>query len=139
MKKKFYSIVLFAALLMAFGSMTAFANNSSDTTFSFEFPFGKNTVYTAARSKTDASSSYMKLTTMSNKSYSYNATVVNSNYANFSKVWTNRFTSTDINRGRYLSNYAKENGARSVRIKGTRVGSTNIEYWMSGVWSPDSI
>ena len=139
MKKRYYSIVLFAALLMAFGSFTAFANNSGDTTYSFEFPFGKNTVYTAARSKTDASSSYMKLTSMSNKSYSYNATVVNSNYSNFSRVWTYKFTSADINRGRYLSNYAKEDGASSVRIKGSRIGSTNTEYWMSGLWSPDSI
>ncbi|WP_077615493.1 hypothetical protein [Caenibacillus caldisaponilyticus] len=139
--KKVYLFVLAIAVLLSIGTITAFANNYSDTNFSFTFaPQSSAPVYTQARAKTDHSSSYMKLKSLSRSDGAYYASVVRKDHTNFSKTWTYRFDRTDLNVGRYLLNYAYEDdGETFVRIKATRAVSPNIGFTASGVWSPDSI
>lgn len=141
--KKLYVTIIAAALLLTIGSVTALANNSSDTSFSFTYPpNGSTTAYTAARAKVDNSSAYMKLQYLSRSDAFYYASVVKSNYSNFSKTWTYTFNSSNLNQGRYLSNYAYEDLGVNVlvRIKGQRGGniSPSAGFTASGVWSPDS-
>lgn len=142
-KTKLYGTVLTAAMLLSIGSVTAFASNTSDSSFEFDFPSGTNTSYTSARSKYDNTSAYMKLKSMagSGSNLSYYATVVRSNHSDFSPPRTYVFDSSDINKGRYLANYAYENDGYGVqvRIEGKRRVSTAVDYYASGVWSPDSI
>jgi hypothetical protein len=116
------------------------ANNSSDTSYVFNFPLGVSTTYTDARAKVDNSSAYMKLQKLvGSTSASYTASVVREDGSNFSKTWYYTFNSSHINQGRYLLNYAYEDdGNVKVRIKATR-GAYKNDFSASGVWSPDSI
>lgn len=141
LRKKYYSVVFVVAMLMSFISVSALANNSSDTSFVFNFPIGTNVTYTDARAKVDNSSAYMKLQRLvGGTSPSYTASVVRENYSNFSKVWYYTFNKNNINLGRYLSNYAYEDDGINVkvRIKAVR-GADKNDFYASGVWSPDSI
>ncbi|WP_376847072.1 hypothetical protein [Camelliibacillus cellulosilyticus] len=127
-------------MLLSIFSVTAFAKNASDTSFEFVFkPFLSPTLYTSARAKEDNSSAYMKVKSM--PAYAINASVVRSDYSEFSKTWVYRFDSSDVNKGRYLANYAYEDDGYhvKVRIKAIKAVSPAAGFVVSGVWSPDSI
>lgn len=140
-KRRLYVAVLAVVIVLSVGSLSALANNYTDTDFSFGFPPNSTTnQYTAARAKTDASSAYMKLQSLSgsDSNPSYTASVVRYNYTNFSRTWYYSFNRSNINQGRYLSNYAfEDDGKVDVRIK-ARAGSVH-GFGAYGVWSPDSI
>lgn len=139
---KLYAGIFSGALLLSIGSATAFANNSSNTSFEWDFQYGTNTDYTPSRAKVDNTSAWVDVQSIGpDTSHAVTASVVNgSNYSNFSKTWYYKLDSSSLNRGIYLSNYAYEDKGVNVpvRIKATRVGSLNAEYYFSGVWSPDS-
>lgn len=143
MKKKLYAMVLFVAMLMTIGSASVFANNHSNSTFSFTFPQQESpTHYTSGRPKYDNSSAWMELTSLDNSSGAYYGTVVkSSNHSNFSKVWTYRFGSAELNSGVYMYNYAYEDYGYDVfvAIKATRACSPSTGFNASGDWSPDSV
>lgn len=113
LKKKLYTIVLSAALLLSIGSVgavTAFAHDYGDSTYDFGFSPSTSTQYTPTRLKEDNTSSYMKLKEIGGyDSYpSYTASVVDGDKTNFSKTWYYTFNSSDLNQGRYLLNRAYE-------------------------------
>jgi hypothetical protein len=144
-KRLFYFSVLALILFLIFGATQVFAagGNYSDTPFKFEFDTLVTTQYTDTRPKYNNTSAYMKLTYLSNSSMSYTARVVDKDGNNFSKVWTYRFSSSNLNQGVYLLNYAWEDrGGDSdvgvpVKIRADRAGHT--PFVAKGVWSPDSI
>ncbi|TCP29944.1 hypothetical protein EV207_10738 [Scopulibacillus darangshiensis] len=144
LRKKVYTVVLTAAMVLSIGFSTAiptFANNYHDTDYVFNFPMGTNVAYTGIRSKSDDSSAYMKLKEIGPRTYNpaYTASVVNLYGKNFSRTWYYVFDSSDINRGRYLSNYAWEDNHRVVSVQIKAVRRAAHGYYASGVWSPDSI
>lgn len=145
MKRKFYAIVLSAAMLLIIGSVGAanvFASggNYHNSKFSFGFPPRTTTTqYTAYRPKDNNTSAWMKATswTSSISSPSYTASVVKVNKSNFSRTWYVTFTKGSP--VHYIKNYAYEDYGYgiNVRIKGV---ASSIHGWaVSGVWSPDSI
>ncbi|GAA0608487.1 hypothetical protein GCM10009001_27290 [Virgibacillus siamensis] len=139
--KKLYIVVLSAAMVLSVGSLTVYANNYTDTAFDFTFPpQSYNSQYTNARTKTDSTSSYMKLRNLSQSNVAFYAEVVHFDYSSFSKTWVYKFDSGDLHRGRYLLNYAFEDyGHTRVRIEADRAVSPNLGFTADGVWSPDSI
>ncbi|TGA96897.1 hypothetical protein E4665_13625 [Sporolactobacillus shoreae] len=139
-KRKLYVTVLAVVVILSVSSLTAFASNYTDTSFSYGFGPGSTTQYTGDRLKTNNTSAYMKLESISGSdpNPSYTASVVKSSYSNFSKTWYYTFNRANINQGRYLSNYAFEDaGEVYVRIKGT--ANSVHGFGAYGVWSPDSI
>lgn len=144
--KKVYSFVLTGAALLSLSSISVFgASNHGDTKYNFNFPTGTSIQYTEAREKYNETAAYMKLKTLGGPATnpSYTASVVKKDNSNFSKVWYVTFGKSNINQGRYLKNYAKEDNKNKtyvdVKIKAKRDAGNLNDFYGSGVWSPDSI
>ncbi|MFR2836350.1 MAG: DUF2712 domain-containing protein [[Clostridium] nexile] len=129
-KRKIVAFLMAATMVTSMGAMTANANNHSDSPFTFNF--SNSSVRTGARSKTDATSSYMKC---KSAGASYTAHVYglrNGTVQDCSMGRTYQFTGGTT---RYMINNVYESGLRASGIYGTR--NYGYSYTASGVWSPD--
>lgn len=139
--KKLLSIVLMCLFFCSVAIVSVEAKgNVSDTAFTFQFrdyqPFtGWLTEY---RAKLDDTSSYMKCTDASGKSYTA--------WVQASDPVNNPYYGTDVGSKKYtflsgserwMVNYVYENGYRYARIEGQPNYSGT--YKVTGVWSPDSV
>ncbi|MCM3734263.1 hypothetical protein M3215_00025 [Bacillus cytotoxicus] len=136
LKKKFYAGVLTTAMV-ATAAVPALANNHGDTYFNFSFGSGGGASYTDARQKNDDSSGYVKIGGFYGNVLNAQVRIVGGNYAHVKAEEPNLSTS-DVGRGIYLSNYVKESGLNSARLK-VSTGKSLDGGGVYGVWSPDSI
>lgn len=118
------------------GAMPVFANNYTDTNFTFNY--GNSMKYTSARAKTDTSKLYMKCDSVSVSGASYTAHAIGTNStsvigADCSKGYTYYFTAGTA---KYLTSWVKENGYKYARIGA--VPNYSYGFTAKGKWSPDN-
>lgn len=133
MKLKKIMIPVAMCMILAGGVIPSFANNHSDTKFSFS---GPDVNSTGGRAKQDASSSYLHCNYMPS-GYEACATVVAST-SRGEKYVGSPVRGFKNGTTLYLINYVKEKGYSAAAINSNQtLGSKN--YTSRGVWSPDSI
>ncbi|MFN0603501.1 hypothetical protein [Facklamia hominis] len=127
-KNAFLAVSLFGLL----GTSMVSANNHQDTGFSFDLKF-RNTKYTEPRAKTDASSSYASITSLSN-ARSINCFIVGPGGENVN-------SSTVVlapGQADFIHQYTYEWNYRSCKL-GVRKNGGWDNVHVTGVWSPDCI
>ncbi len=115
---------------------TVFANNYTDSNFSFNM--NNKMRCTNARAKTDTSKLYMKCNSVSINNATYTAHAIGTN--------STSATGTDCSRGytynfgagtaHYMTSWVKESGYKYARIGASP--NYSYSYTASGVWSPDN-
>ncbi|MCD8219950.1 MAG: hypothetical protein LUC50_06415 [Ruminococcus sp.] len=137
MKLKKIAIAAMAVVAMTTSAVNIVvsANNCSDTPFT-DYSISSTSKYTSARSKTDATSATVKVTSVSSSGAKmtvrfYNASKVDRTYGT-AKVVGVSSTYT------YFPNLVYEKGDSSARLGFTRYSGAST-FTASGVWSPDSV
>lgn len=134
MKKKIVLSVIVSVLLLG-GSIPVLANNHTDTRWDFWLKIHQGNSYTPPRDKTDASSAYLQLTSLSRGTgvigwlQMYNGEEIGSPK-----------TFVKINNWKYVYNYAYErHGYSSVRMAIEAGEYYDVPVNAGGYWSPDSV
>lgn len=132
MKKSIITATL--GLAMCASAFPVLANNHGDTSWSGILPRFQGNMYTSSRTKTDASSAYIKL---------YNSGKGGIN------AWLQLSNGTEVNSPKYsmspgqykkVSNYAYEwYGQTGVRMAIESNYLNPVQIQANGVWSPDSV
>ncbi|EOT41953.1 DUF2712 domain-containing protein [Enterococcus columbae] len=124
-----------ASVLLLAGSIPVLANNHADTSWSFWLKANQGNSYTASREKTDASSAYLALHSMS-KSGGVNGWLQMANGTEIGSPKTRVYSGGAA----YVINYAYEKyGHSNVRMAIETANSFSTSTQASGVWSPDSV
>ena len=134
---KLKNIIISVLVFMMFGFCgSAFARTSSDTGMSFYFTTKppRNVIYTDARPKDNATSSYFNLKSGKNLSTGIIYSIVGSNYQD---VGSKEITVKAPCCG-FIRQNAYENRVYSVRLKGEKV-IREAYVQAFGKWSPDSV
>ena len=136
-KKVLGSVLLSAMMISTMGSVTAFANNSTDTSYNFTFENAQR--YTDARAKQDTSKLYMKCNSITSNT-SYTAHAVGCTSATSTKVDCSRgnsYTFATAGTYYYMTSWVKENGYNYARIACNP--NYGYKFTASGKWSPDNV
>lgn len=134
MKKKLMLSVC-ASILLLCGGVPVLANNHRDSAWSFWLKANQGNSYTESRDKTDSSSAYLALHSMS-KSGGVNGWLQMSN----GKEVGSPKTRVTPGGSAYVINYAYETyGYSKVRMAIESARSYSSSAKASGVWSPDSV
>lgn len=145
-KKKLALVMATAATITSLGGITAFANNSSDTPWDlapWSNAISECNYNTLARPKTDDSSAYGKVLkgNEAGKSIVYmqlkddKGNNLVGGYKGGAIAPAVRF---DGNVSHYITNYAKENGYRNVKMGILQKALKSGAAGCNGLWSPDS-
>lgn len=144
MNKKFLvSLTLVVGLGITGFATTAYAGNTEDKLYTFNFSSSGSVAYTqGSREKQDATSAYMQFINMSSSGGRYRAKVVDSNGNDFSRIiWSRYFyESTPSATATFIGNYAYEDRGYGVLVKLKAEGDGGTGIWTTnGWWSPDSV